>query len=184
MSIERGAEYYDKYYSDEALSYYKHYSASEYYEMWKKVLALIPNVKIDIFEIGCGPGQFAQMLCEERKEIFYTGIDFSEVAIKEAKRINPALYTQLFCKDAYTAKIKNDCMVVSLETFEHLNDFKIIDQIPLGVELIFTIPDFDQPSHVRYFKNIAEIVFRYHQKINFTHIEKFQRWFICKGVTI
>lgn len=184
MSIERDSKYYDQFYSNEELSYYKHYSESPYFELWKKVVALIPDIEIDIFEIGCGPGQFAQMLCEEREKVFYTGIDFSEIAIKQAKQNNPALYARISCKDAYTCKINNDCMVVSLETFEHLNDFKVIEQIPLGVELIFTIPDFDQPSHVRYFKNIAEIIFRYHQKINFTHIEKFQRWFICKGVTI
>jgi len=184
MSIEHGSDYYDEYYSSGKTKYFNHYSESEYYEMWKRILPLIPDREINIFEVGCGTGQFARMLLDNRKQIIYSGIDFSQVAINEAIKNIPEWYYNVKCMSAYDAVIKDDCIIICLETLEHINDFRLINNLPLGTEIIFTVPDFAYASHVRYFKNITEIVFRYYQKINIDYIEKFNHWFICKGTTI
>src|SRR3990167_5480233 len=74
--------------------------------------------------------------------------------------------------------------VVCLETLEHTRDFKVIENIGLGKEFIFSLPDFAHPSHVRYFHSVNEIVDRYKNVIKFDYIQKFQSWYICKGTTI
>lgn len=182
MSIERNSDFYNQYYFKSRNEYNCHYTKSIYFEMWKRVLNLIPDSPITIFEAGCGTGQFAEMLFEERKEIIYSGIDFSEVAITRAKKNNPEKDFQ--CQSIYNVDIPQHCLIISLETMEHIDDFKFIEKIPMGVEVIFSIPDFAYQSHIRYFKDITEVVFRYYQKIRFDYIEKFDKWFICKGTTI
>lgn len=176
MSIEHGFQYYDNIYR-ESESYSGHFSGSPYFDLWKKVLPIIPKT-INIIEIGCGTGQFAQMLLEDRQQP-YIGIDISPEAIKIARK-RPGIFEIQSCYDYRINQIGS--FVVALETLEHIDDLRFLNNIPLGVEILFTVPDFNDPAHVRYFKNITEIVFRYHQKINFSYIEKRERWFICKGV--
>src|SRR3989344_1185374 len=52
-------------------------------EMRKKlILGLIPEYSGDILEIGCGRGEFAQILKSQGHHV--TGVDISESALKEA----------------------------------------------------------------------------------------------------
>lgn len=178
MSIEQKAEYYDQIYRENE-NYSKPHTESPYYQLWKRVLQVIPS-GINIIDVGCGTGQFAEMLLADRETV-YKGIDISSEAIKIATYVLGEDKCEV--ASAYDYPINPiGSFVVSLETMEHIDDFRFLNNIPLGVEIVFTVPDFNDPAHVRYFKNITEIVFRYHQKINFSHIEKFERWFICKGV--
>lgn len=177
MSIEREAQYYDKAFSTRA-EYGLHYSESVYFELWGKVMNLIPEVQI--IELGCGTGQFAQMLIDSGKE-YLAGFDISPVAVRMAKEVNPQ--GKFIECDLTDADITGD-FFIALEIFEHTKDYKIIENIGLGKEIIFTVPDFNDPAHVRYFHSVNEVVERYKNVIRFEHIEKFQSWFICKGVTI
>jgi len=181
MSIQRPSEYYDDIYSREEYKqkYLCNFSESPYFELWKKILPLIPK-EIAITDIGCGTGQFAHMILESGYKYLH-GFDFSRFAIDQAKK----LYTpKLFSVGDATSGPINGEFFVALEIFEHTKDFKIIENIGLGKEIVFTVPDFDDASHVRYFRSITEVVDRYRNYIKFDHIEKFQHWFICKGVTI
>lgn len=182
MSIERGKEYYDDIYSREDYQdkYLCHYSESQYYELWKKIIQKIPN-GMPFIELGCGTGQFAKMLADEGFN-YLLGIDFSGKAIKIAKKNCPEL--NFVVADITTSDFNEESFFVATEVFEHVKDYKLIENIGLGKEIIFTVPDFNDASHVRYFKSVAEIVDRYKNVINFEYIEKFQHWFICKGVTI
>lgn len=179
MSIERGSNYYDEIYS-KSEEYKKKYSSSVYYSLWKEVIKLIPP-QVVINEIGCGTGQFADFL-NGSGYIGGCGFDFSEVAITQAKKLNLQRF-KFFVEDCTKVSFTGD-FFVCLETFEHTKDFKIIENIGLGKEIVFTVPDFNDPSHVRYFHSINEVVDRYKNVIKFSHVQKFDRWFICKGVTI
>ncbi len=185
MPIERSRDYYNERYSEDN-HYDKSYLESPYYNLWLKILPLIPDSDLPILEIGCGTGQFAELMFDWKQQHNhntpnYTGIDFSQVAINKASEV---IAGKLFYADAYYYVIDQYKFIISLETFEHLDDFRIINRIPLGIEVVFTIPDFNDPAHVRYFKNITEVVMRYYHVFDFSHVEKFDKWFICKAVRI
>ena len=36
-----------------------------------------------------------------------------------------------------------------IETLEHLDDLQVIENIPQGKNIIFSVPTFDDPAHVR-----------------------------------
>lgn len=181
MSIERDSDYYDKIYL-ESEEYRKPFGESKYFHLWAQVLQLIPN-DASILDIGCGTGQFAHMVdsCEIPVK-HYRGFDISGAAIEIARSLK--LPKNFYKISAYEIDIENEDFIICLETLEHINDFKFIERIPMGVEIVFTVPDFADPAHVRYFKNITEIVHRYERHIDFSHIEKFESWFVCKGVRI
>ena len=177
MSIERDPIYYNKIYR-ESSEYKLHYKESVYYQMWKIIILLIPD-KTPIIELGCGTGQFAQ-ICIDAGKNYSHGYDFNLEAITIAKE--KGLHV---CKlGDITKVIIGDAIIVSLETLEHTRDFKVIENIGLGKEFLFSLPDFNDPAHVRYFHSINNIVDRYKNVIKFEHIQHFQKWFICKGTTI
>lgn len=179
---EKESNYYDQIYR-ESQSYALPYTASPYYKLWKKVLALIieKNPR-SIFEIGCGTGQFARMMMDTIKGVHYSGIDFSSIAIDKAQINVPEFKETIRKMDIYNYKIPPDNLILVLEVLEHVDDIKVLQSIPYGSAIIFTVPDFDDPAHVRYFNDITEIKQRYKDCINFTFMEKHERWFICFGI--
>lgn len=181
MSIERDSLYYDVYYENSE-EYKKHYKDSVYYDLWKEIIKIIPP-SVKVTELGCGVGQFAEMLNDVQAHE-YTGFDFSERAIRQAKKRDLEEYNFKVADLTKTTFGLEDNFFICLETLEHTKDFKVIENIGLGKEIIFTVPDFNAPSHVRYFHSVNEVVQRYSNVIRFELVKKHQSWFICKGVTI
>lgn len=178
MSAERSSEYYDDIYSRYPEKYECEYKDSEYFNLWSKVAALIPR-GIPIVELGCGTGQFAQMLID-LGVTYQRGFDFSHYAIDLARKRGIGNFQRI---DLIANKVEGD-IFLALEILEHCKDYKLIENLGLGKEIIFTVPDFNDASHVRYFHSVNDVVSRYTNVIKFEHIQKFERWFICKGVTI
>lgn len=179
---EQDSKYYDKIYRESA-SYAASYKDSPYYKLWQRLIPLvIVSGASNIFEIGCGPGQFARMLLDNTRNINYSGIDFSEIAIEKAKMNIPEFKHSIQCQDVYTFHIPPGNLILALEVLEHVDDIKVLESIPYGSPIIFTVPDFDDPAHVRYFNDLEEIKERYRHNIDFTFMEKHERWFICTGV--
>lgn len=181
MSIERPAEYYDEAYLNSE-EYSLPFAESPYKQMWGKVAELIPEGS-KILDLGCGPGQFAEFLYSFGFNS-YTGFDFSGVAVGAcvSKELSGFKFE---IADLNIFPVSNyDGLFVCLETFEHLKDYRLIENIGLGREIIFTVPDFNDEAHVRYFHSVNEVVDRYKHVIKFEHVQKFERWYICKGVTI
>lgn len=179
---EQNSGYYDKIYG-ESQSYALPYTESPYYKLWQKVLTLvIEKNPRSIFEIGCGPGQFARMMMDTIKGARYSGIDFSPIAIDKARINVPEFKETIQCMDIYTCQIPPDNLILALEVLEHVDDIKILGSLSYGSHIIFTVPDFDDPAHVRYFNDLAEIKQRYKHNIDFTFMQKHERWFICSGI--
>lgn len=179
MSIERDDKYYDEIYS-KSDEYQKGYEDSVYYSLWQRVIGLVPDVTVNVLDVGCGVGQFAKMLKDTRPKCNYVGFDFSQTAVDQA------MHNGIYARKAslYKYPYDTESIVVTLEVMEHIRDFEFLNKIPLGVEVIFTVPDFNDAGHVRYFHSATEVVFRYYQLLQFNHIEKHERWFVCKAVRI
>jgi hypothetical protein len=68
---------------------------------------------------------------------------------------------------------------------EHVEaDVPFVEQIPAGTRLVFTVPTFDDPGHVRWFNSSQEISDRYGKFIDdlvITYLPE-DRCFIFTGV--
>jgi hypothetical protein len=83
-----------------------------------------------------------------------------------------------------------DC-VVCLETLEHIHaDLTVLKKLPLGIPLIFSVPNFNSASHVRWFTDEQAIRKRYEGLVEFKDIKTIQigthtnLLFIVKGIRI
>jgi len=111
---------------------------------------LDPSTKI--LEVGCGVGQFANMLFDQGFTN-YTGFDFSEEAVKWAKQTNAPYADRFFTADAFETELitKQYDLVICFEVLEHLwKDLELLERIPSGTPLLLSLPNFDDPYHVQH----------------------------------
>lgn len=192
---EKDSIFYDNLYESGGweMTYFKHYTEIHYYETWKKALEIIKRSrkKQKIIEVGCGPGQFANLLFDNGY-IDYRGIDFSEEAIKIAKIRNDRYRNKFNVEDAFSSNIFSDDYnrVIIFEVLEHIeDDLELLNKVRKGTDILFSVPNFDSPGHVRWFLSSAEVYERY---MNFVEIEDIftfeiggvNRLFLVKGKKI
>lgn len=136
---ELGSEYYDELFS-------KDNDMSRYEAIFKMIGDTVGSASV--LDIGCGLAELSKYVQN------YSGFDFSEYAINKAKKENPAL--NIWVGDAYKQEnFKEADVYVCTEVLEHLSgDLKVISNIPVGKEFIFTVPSFADPSHVRVFNDM------------------------------
>jgi len=163
---QQKAEWYDMVYNPAIESnYICHYIRSGYYPSWSiiadRLLRYANGQQLAILDIGCGVGQFAHMLWDKGIRN-YTGIDFSGVAIGEARKRCPEF--NFIHADAKAS----DCIsqhypiVTCLEFLEHIEgDLELLARIPSGTRIYATVPNFNHDSHVRSFRNAAAVRARY-----------------------
>ena len=180
---EFSKEYYDKYYA-ESEAYHWHYSKLVHYPMWEEAIKLCGD---NIFEIGCGSGQFANMVSDAKKN--YMGFDASSEAIKIAMGLN-LTYAHFDIRgfEDYVIYPTDYDTYVAFEILEHVkNDRGLLERIPNGEPVIFSVPNFDYASHVRLFENEKVIKERYKDLVNIKNICKFNTqtkgkwWYLCHG---
>ena len=172
--FESSPGFYDFVYANHS-EYEKHFSNSRYYFVWSVILDRIlrNSTQTRVLEIGCGRGQFAQMLIHYGIEK-YTGFDFSSTAIELAQNFNLSradFYVGNALTDTNVLKAHKDYdAVVCTEVLEHINeDLTIVDRIPSGTRFIGTVPNFPYQNHVRHFKDAEAVKSRYsHLFDNFT----------------
>lgn len=174
-----------------------HYTKSVYYPIWEKCLELLKDKKI-VLEIGCGVGQFANMLLD-RIDINYIGFDFSEYAILNALNLNAAKLSHpyrpdnncyFYIEDALLSDLytkKDYDVYILLEVLEHIKrDKLILAKIPKDKYILFSLPDFDCDNHIRLFKSKQEIIERYKYLVTIKNIFKFKLaghiFWLCEGI--
>jgi 2-polyprenyl-3-methyl-5-hydroxy-6-metoxy-1,4-benzoquinol methylase len=157
------SEYYDDIYAFSP-KYKLTAVESPYLPVWAGVVGMIKQKGFQcILDLGCGPGQFAAYLIDQFPEIQYTGIDFSSVAIEEAKKRCPAACFQLANLHSIDAIIESKFdVVLIMEVLEHIqNDLAILTKLPSKINVIASVPNFDSYAHVRFFRNAEEVRARY-----------------------
>lgn len=182
MGKEQPATYYDAIYL-KSEAYKTHWSKSRYVKLWEAVLNEI-DLKAPIIDIGCGPGQFANM-CAEKGCVKYFGLDFSEQAIKNAKALNEGLNNLEFLKsDIFNVDfvIENESQFIMLEVMEHIEkDLEYLAKLKKGNEgkkIVITVPTFNDAGHARFYKTEKEWVARFHSSIKIIKSQTIGPWIL------
>lgn len=176
MGREYPSDYYDSVYSTGGWNntYYKSYDEIEYFFAWLKAIYMLERKGTDttILDIGCGPGQFAQMLFD-RNFTNYIGFDFSSQAISMAKERNQSMADRFFEANAFETELVHlDVDVYTcFEVLEHINDdLKLVTRLSSGKELIASVPNYDSKGHVRHFADMMEVYAHYSQVLDINEI--------------
>ena len=131
------------------------------------------NLTVDVVELGCGIGEFAELLFYADKEVLdktghgfvkgYTGYDVSGVAIENAKKLKLDTRFKFIQKDIVKEPIDTPpgAVYVSFQTLEHLplpdGDRRLIAKIPSGARFMFSVPlNSLGKYHLRLYKGIAD----------------------------
>lgn len=188
-ATEQPADYYDDIYQRSA-TYQAHYTKSPYYFLWAIIVNRLLCVGAkSVLDIGCGPGQFAELVRDAGIHT-YVGLDFSAEAIRRARErcpeftfsVDNALTSPLVVEPRFDA-------VVSMEVLEHIDeDLALVHRIPCGVTCFFTVPNSPDPAHVRTFADAEAVRERYGALFQDPRIQCFKRdnagnvFFIFEGV--
>ena len=163
MGSQQDSAFYDKLWSQD---YFNETTETlRWYPIWRSVSdavlrrLVINKSPVRIIDLGCGPGHFVEVLDKTTKLPFsYVGYDFSPVAISDANKKN--LGDRFTFKEAdlfdydfnESAQESEDVIYVSTEFFEHVEfDREVMKKIKSGCSLLFSVPNFDDPGHVRFF---------------------------------
>lgn len=133
-----------------------------------------------VVDLGCGTGRFAELL-RRRGHGVYTGVDFSEATLEQARAYVPLFdldtdwQARFECDDLRTWEPDPEragaTVYICLETLEHLeDDVELIRRIPVGHELIFSVPNYGGEAHLRVFQDAGEAWRRY------GHLLAFRAW--------
>lgn len=168
MGIEQPPKYYDDIFATSQA--YNDPAPGEPGGLWERIAHTALNTERQtIYDFGCGPGQICQILYRDGFTGFYRGVDFSTVAVNNAKQRNmKSLNASFTVADITTMDVgefitdPHHSTIISTEFLEHVhNDLEFMAAIPAGVRLVLTVPTFDDPGHVRCFPTTEEVVARY-----------------------
>ncbi len=175
MGYERNPDFYNNYDTSE-ISLNK--TEKIYKPIYQKAISLIDFKKNPkILDIGCGVAPFVKFLKEINYKN-YTGIDFAEKLLDFSRKKFPDykfIFGDLTDINFLKQTLCDFDLFVCFEVLEHINsELKIIEEIPEGKDLIFSVPNFDAKSHVRIFKNFDEIKKRYSHLLKFNDNDMFK----------
>ena len=158
------------------------YRRSPYFPLFRAVLRLLPKqASTRVLEVGCGTGTFAHYLFDARPGTSYIGFDFSPVAVERARR-RIGRSEPFFVGDATQADVYRSLQydtIVCTEVLEHLeSDQDVIGQWAPGTRCICSVPNYDADTHVRFFKDEAEVRARYEGLIEIGGITRLNKPFL------
>lgn len=143
---------------------------SPWLELYRWASWLIPR-DVPVVDLGCGTGRFAEQV-RRRGCGSYHGIDFSPLAVAEAK-----LYLNGWGRFEVGDLREwepgddrpSDAVYVCLETLEHLeDDVDLIRRIPVGHQIVFSVPNYGGEAHLRVFQNASDAWNRYGHLLTFS----------------
>lgn len=185
MGFERDASFYDNRLFNETTDLYKFVK----FPVYEKAANMLPSNSNDpyVVDLGCGSGKFGRLLADKGYNK-YIGYDFSTERIKIAREYVTEF--KFVVKNIFNVDktvFGPDTVFVLLEILEHINDdIKLLKSLPSGNRVIFSVPNYDSKTHVRYFDSMEDVVNRYsmYVKIGDTKVIQFtqrETIYLCKG---
>jgi SAM-dependent methyltransferase len=158
-----------------------HYKRSGYYPLFKAVAKALQRKRPQsVLEVGCGTGPMAHLLMDTT-QVSYSGFDFSPLAVQKAQArtgrpeafaIGDATAAQTYAGRRYDA-------IICTEVLEHIeNDQQAMQHWASGTYCVCSVPNYDADTHVRFFRNEAEVRARYGALIKIDRIQKLNKPFL------
>jgi 2-polyprenyl-3-methyl-5-hydroxy-6-metoxy-1,4-benzoquinol methylase len=166
--MEKNKDYYNEIYlsGGSGKEYLKEPKDCIYYPIWNRIIFSLDS-REKIFELGCGVGQLAKLLINNKRN-YVRGVDFSDIAIQKAKENNREQQDKFLVANLYdeeTYDLDYDT-IIACEVLEHIEfDLEIINKIKKNTMVYFSVPNFNSQSHVRFFTKIEDIIHRYNKTI-------------------
>lgn len=183
LRAELPAEDYDRRYASEendALTggyYDRAYWDSHYFPLYRAILDEVVRLGgKEVLEVGCGSGSFAHLLFD-KSELNYRGFDFSEAAVRKAgaRTGKPERFSVARAGDPAVMEHPYDT-IVCMEVLEHIErDLEVVEGWKPGCICVCSVPNFDQPDHVRFFRHEDEVRERYHGLIELDRVQRIPR---------
>lgn len=143
---EKNAAYYDEIYRSG-------YSTSKYAPLYDLILKTLETIhEPKVLELGCGIGDLGSLIVQKGHP--YRGFDFSETAVGHSRRRCPGGSFQL--GNVYNAADYQPVdynTVIALEVLEHVDDMKVMANIPAGARIIASVPDYNDVAHLRLYQD-------------------------------
>lgn len=161
---EQPVDFYDAKYRDG-------YAYERYVPIYDWIAA---RVREPVLDLGCGAGFLASIL-DSRGVRDYTGVDFSPVALQQARARAGAPYRFIL---ADLAEINLDAYrpfstVVLCEVLEHITvDVELAEKIPQGTKVLGSVPTIGGRDHIRSFPEKESVLERYEKFFRFAAIER------------
>ena len=143
-----------------------------WYDLYEEASKLLPPPDSrTIVDLGCGVGGFAKLLFKKGYKNFL-GIDISTYGIQVCKKRVPSftfLVRDILSK-SILKKLRGYSIFTILEVLEHIKrDLDLLSSIPSKSIVVFSVPNRDHSSHVRFFNNTDEVIERYKKVVKFNH---------------
>lgn len=164
------AAYYDQAMTGDGAPAMVGLADSPWRPLYREAARWIPDGH-DVVDLGCGTGRFlAELLLEPGRTGSAMGVDFSELALAEARRYVPnATFSQTDLRTwgpdpARAGHTSYTC----LEVLEHLDDdLDLIRRVPPGHQLVFSVPNYESEAHLRTFTSPGAVWHRYGPLVSF-----------------
>jgi len=157
VALSMGSAWYDHCYGLKKGRNYENY-----HPLWDTILNWITPQE-GIADLGCGPGAFAERAKKAGKR-YIVGVDYSEVAIRQAKERVPKWAKRFICADlsTYTIPRRKVDVVVMTEVLEHLpDDLSVLAKFPKGTRILLSVPASYAVTHIRIFPTMDDAIQRY-----------------------
>jgi len=111
---------------------------SRYYHLYNKCFQLTLDKKV--LDIGCGLATLRTFIKD------YSGFDFASEVINKIN--NPKIWIgNIYDESNY--KKEDYEIYIATEVLEHVDDFKLLKNVPSHKQFIFSVPSFEDESHLR-----------------------------------
>ena len=187
MGSEQNAEYYDQVYKSRHLESWRDYRKPRV-KLFIHAASQVPDECPLVVDLGCGPGLFAQCLDELNPPMMYSGFDFSRRAVKQARERGIKMPHEFTLADLTGLDtepgqhIPESTLFVIMETLEHIaDDFHILNLVPPGCQVLVSVPQFDDPGHVRHFPTWEHVSARYARFLEVEDHTEVWKWFVFKA---